>query len=96
MDVVSTTWAKPVKFGKHTNATTVLYQKLNSIRYALNKWSKNISRLPVAIENTNKTLLELDTLEEQSALTTPEANFITILKKHLLRLLSYQKEYWKK
>ena len=50
----------------------------------------------MAIENTNNTLLQLDTLENQRSLTTPENNFRTIIKKHLLRLLDYQKKYWKK
>ena len=44
----------------------------------------------------DKALLELDVIEERRTLTVPERNFRNILKNHLLRLLNYQKEYWKK
>jgi len=38
----------------------------------------------------------LDTLEEQRPLCIQEHNFRIILKQHILRLLKYRKEYWKK
>ena len=44
----------------------------------------------------NKTLVDLDELENQWALTLPESNFCKIIKNHLLRLLDYQRQYWKK
>lgn len=93
MDLVQTVWDKPVK---HGNSTSTLCQKLQNLRQALKHWSKNISCLKVAIENTNKTLLELDSFEDKCILTIPEHNFQIILKRHLLCLLKYQKEYWKK
>ncbi|XP_073367935.1 uncharacterized protein [Aegilops tauschii subsp. strangulata] len=79
-----------------SNVAARIGQKLKAVRYALKHWSKNISRLHVAIENTNKTLLELDNIEDRRPLTIPERNFRNILKKHLLRFLQHQKEYWKK
>ena len=48
------------------------------------------------IENCNKTLLEIDGLEERRRLSIPEANFRGVLKKHLLHLLECKKLYWKK
>ena len=38
----------------------------------------------------------MDNLEELRQLSIPEAKFRNILKAHLLRLLKYQSEYWKK
>lgn len=96
MDVVSQAWNKPLKHGKSDNVATSLCQKLKNLRHALSRWSKKISRLKIAIENTNKALLELDHIADRRNLTVLEGNFRSILKKHLLHLLQYQKEYWKK
>ena len=96
MDVVEKAWHKPIRYGKNSNAASILCQKLKSVCHALSHWSKKISRLSIAIENTNKALLELDSIEDSRQLTTPERNFRSILKKHLLRLLQYQKDYWRK
>lgn len=93
MEVVKQAWSKPVK---NRNATSVLCQKFKYLRQALKHWSKNISSLTVAIENTNKAIMEIDIIEEKRALIIQENNFRVILKKHILRLLKYQKEYWKK
>ena len=59
-------------------------------------YSLNISGLTIAIDNCNQTLAHLDELENKRPLTIPESNFRNILKKHILRLLQYQKLYWKK
>nr|XP_045089732.1 uncharacterized protein LOC123497389 [Aegilops tauschii subsp. strangulata] len=75
---------------------TVLCRKLKALRHALKTWSRGISRLSIAIENSNKALLEHDELENKRPLSLPEANFRRILKSHILRLLSYQQQYWKK
>ena len=96
MDIVEQAWNKPIRHGKTSNATSRLCQKLKSVRHALSQWSKKISRLKVAIDNTNKAILEMDSIADRRSLTLPEMNFLAILKKHLLRLLQYQKEYWKK
>ena len=96
METVSLAWNKPVKHGQNSNAEAIICQKLKVVRFALRRWSCGISRLKVATINTNKALLELDSLEDRRTLTTPERNFRRILKNHLLRLLTYQKEYWRK
>jgi len=93
MDVVKEVWNIPLNV---SNAATLLCRKFKLLRQELKSWSKIISRLSVAIENTNNTLLNLDTLENQRTLTLPESNFRMIIKKHLLCLLDYQKQYWKK
>lgn len=96
MDVVEQAWNKPIRYGKTSNAASRIGQKLKAVRHALKHWSKHISRLKIAIENTNKALLEIDNIEDRRVLSVPESNFRSILKRHLLRLLRYQKEHWKK
>ena len=66
------------------------------MRYDLKHWSKGISKLKICIDNTNKALSELKSIEDRRGLSIPEANFWKILKNHLLRLLDYQNKYWKK
>ena len=93
LETVKRAWAIHVN---SPNMAWNLCKKLKHLRHELKSWSKNISKLSIAIENTNRALLEIDGLENRRPLTTPEANFRTILKNHLLRLMSYQKLYWKK
>ena len=69
MEVVSNAWSRPLKFGKSANAATSLCQKLKNLRHALNQWSKKISRLKMAIANTNKALLEIDHIADRRMLT---------------------------
>ena len=90
MNVVETSWAKPVH---STNSATVLCRKLKTLCRNLKYWSKGISKLAVAIENSNKALYELDELENKRVLTVPKANFRRILGDHILRLLRYQQLY---
>ena len=93
MDIVREVWEWPVR---NANAATILCRKFKALRYALKIWSKNISRLSVAITNCNAVLADLDEMENKRTLSIPEMNFRRILKSHLLRLLKYQKLYWKK
>lgn len=92
-EVVASAWAKQVR---SDNYATVICRKLKTLCYELKRWSKGISKLSIAIDNSNIALTELDTLENKRMLTTSERNFRKILKKHLLRLLNYQRQYWKK
>ncbi|XP_073357917.1 uncharacterized protein [Aegilops tauschii subsp. strangulata] len=48
------------------------------------------------IDNCNKTLLEIDGLEERRRLSVPEINFRLILRQHILHLLDCKKAYWNK
>ena len=69
---------------------------MKNLRYDLKAWSKNIYKLSILIQNCNQALLELDKLEDQRPLSLPEANFRHIIKTHLLKLLRFQNEYWRK
>ena len=93
MQIVESSWAKPVH---SSNTATILCRKFKTLRRDLKHWSKGISKLSVAIENSNKALCEIDELENKRTLTVPEVNFRRILKAHIIRLLQYQQAYWKK
>ena len=86
-------WSKPVR---SNNMATITSRKFKFLRHELKSWSKGISKLSIAIENSNRALFEFDELENKRHLTIPETNFRRILKKHVLRLLAYQKEYWRR
>jgi hypothetical protein len=92
-DAVSSSWTKPLH---RDNSAALINAKFKRLRNDLKFWSKSISRLTICIENTNKALAEIDSLEDCRPLSGPEANFRKILKKHLLNLLEYQNAYWKK
>jgi hypothetical protein len=92
-EIVANSWNKPTY---KKNSAANLNAKFKRLRHDLKHWSKSISKLTICIENTNKALLELDNLEDRRALSIPERNFRFILKKHLLNLLDYQRQYWKK
>ena len=66
------------------------------MRCALKRWSKQISWLNLCIDNSKWALLELDNIDDKRPLTIPESNFRFILKNHLVTLLGYKREYWKK
>lgn len=93
LDIVKNSWEKPTW---KENSVANLNMKFKRLKYDLKHWSKSISKLKIFIENTNKALTELDNLEDKRRITNPEIIFRNILKKHLLRLLEYQKQYWKK
>ena len=62
------------------------------------KWDsvKSISKINNFVANCNEVLGILDKLEEQRTLYIQENNFRNILKKHILKLLKFKQEYWKK
>jgi hypothetical protein len=92
-DTVANSWNKPTH---KSNTAANLNAKFKRLRYDLKKWSKSISKLSVRINNCNKSLLELDELEDSRGLIVPEVNFRRIIKQHLICMLEYQKQYWKK
>lgn len=91
VDVIKDAWSGPIRHGKYMNAAALLCQKLKLARQALTTWSKKISRLSIAIQNTNAAILKTDTLEERRALYVLEANYTKNLKPHLIRLIQFQK-----
>lgn len=73
----------------------VLSAKFKSLRYALKQWHTSLSNVKRLIVDCNKVILCLDSLEEQRALTIPEANFRRIVKLHLEEILRMQYIYRK-
>jgi hypothetical protein len=55
-----------------------------------------LSKLKALIQNCNKVILLLDTLEEERPLSRPEFNFRNIVKLHLDELLKAECTYWRK
>jgi hypothetical protein len=92
-ETVNTAWNLSVN---HSNSVSILNAKLNNVRLALKKWSKSISQLSLLIDKCQMVLAQMDELEQQRMLTTPEWNFRKILKAHITRLQSYKQQYWKK
>ena len=72
MQIVESSWAKPVH---SSNTATILCRKFKTLRRDLKHWSKGISKLSMAIENSNKALCEIDELENKRTLSIPKANF---------------------
>jgi exonuclease III len=93
LDLVKSVWNTEVNA---TNSATRISAKFKLLRASLKKWSKKLSNLNNLLKKCNCTLEVLDALEEQRPLFTQEYNFRKILKAHILRLLRYRKEYWKK
>jgi hypothetical protein len=92
-ETVSNTWKLAIKV---SNSVNTLNAKLNNVTVALKKWSKSISQLSLLIEKCQTVLTQIDELEQQRTLSTPEWNFRKILKAHITRLQSYKQQYWKK
>ena len=92
-DLVKSVWATEVNA---PNSASRISAKFKLLRAALKKWGKKLSNLNNLLKNCNVTLEVLDALEEQRTLFIQEYNFGAILKAHILRLLRYKKEYWKK
>lgn len=93
LDIVQDTWNTEVR---SSNIVTKVAAKFKLLRKTLKKWSKSISKINNLIAQCNEVLSILDKLEEQIPLYTQESNFRKIVKKHILKLLKFQKEYWKK
>jgi hypothetical protein len=93
LDVVSLVWNTEVHA---TNSATRMAAKLKLLRRLLKRWAIELSKLKEQIKYCNYVLVVMDKLEENRFLVVQERNFRRILKKHILRLLKAQKEYWKK
>jgi hypothetical protein len=92
-ETVKCAWQKNVR---KPNAAATISAKLKNVRQALKQWSKSISKLSLLIENCEKVLKQVDDMEQARCLTVPESNFRKILKNHIIRLMSYKQQYWKK
>jgi hypothetical protein len=85
-----------IKDSNKISSAAILADKFKSLRYALKKWHMNLSKLKLLIQNCNKCILLLDTLEENRPLYTTEFNFRKIVKLHLEELLKIECNYWRK
>jgi hypothetical protein len=90
---VSSSWSK--ESSKRYNSA-ILADKLKCLRYELKKWHTSLARLKGLIQNCNKVILLLDTLEEKRPLYRTEFNFRKIVKLHLEDLLLAKCNYWRK
>jgi hypothetical protein len=69
---------------------------LKSLRFDLKKWQVSLSKIKGLIENCNKVIFLLDTLEEERPLYRAEFNFRKIVKLHLDDLMKAECGYWQK
>ena len=63
LEVVSLAWNKPVRERNHNNVVVNFSAKLKNVRVDLKKWSRNISQSKKQIENCNKVICYLDSVE---------------------------------
>lgn len=92
-EIVHHCWSIPVR---GSNPAIILNAKLKNLRRGLRTWSKRLSNLNALITNCNEILTLIDKLEELRPLVLQEWNFRSILKDHILKLLRYKNEFWKK
>jgi hypothetical protein len=92
-ELVQHTWNTEVRA---SNSATKISTKFKLLREALKRWIKSISKINKLIGQSNEVFSVLDKLEEQRPLVIQEANFRTILRKHILELLKSKQEYWRK
>jgi hypothetical protein len=90
---VKESWAE---VSHKTYSSAILADKLKTARYDLKKWQVSLSHLKLLIQNCNKVILALDSLEEHKPLFKAEFNFQRIVKLHLDELLLAECNYWRK
>jgi hypothetical protein len=81
--------------GNRSNIASILSAKFKRLRYDLKQWSRGLSNMKLLIENCNKVILYLDTIEDFRQLFNTEWNFRRIVKNQLGNLLKQQNMYWK-
>jgi hypothetical protein len=79
-----------------TNSVTKVTTKFKLLRRVLRRWVKGLSQIKRQIHESNLVISILDRLEENKPLLLQERNFRQIIKKHVLKLLKCQKDYWRK
>jgi hypothetical protein len=68
MDCVSESWSN---ISHMPSSATIITDKLENLRYALKKWYVSLARINYLIQNCNKAILILDTMEENRPLYNP-------------------------
>jgi mannosylglycoprotein endo-beta-mannosidase len=90
---VKESWAK---ISSKSHSSAILADKLKTLRYDLKKWQVSLSLLKLLIQNCNKVILALDSVEEHRPLYRAEFNFRKIVKIYLDDLLLAECNYWRK
>lgn len=93
LNTMQLSWDKPM--GNRGNIVSVLSAKFKRLRYDLKQWSKSICNIKLLIENCNKIILYLDTVEDFRALFDTEWNLRRLVKQQFEKLLQQQNLYWK-
>jgi hypothetical protein len=92
-ECVAASWAK---ISPKSYSSAIVADKLKTLRYELKKWQTSLARIKALIQNCNKVILALDTLEDLRPLYKSELNFRKIIKLHLDDLLMVECNYWRK
>jgi hypothetical protein len=91
-EVVQHAWNSEVR---HSNSATKVAAKFKLLQRVLKRWAMNLSNLERLTSQCNEVLMILDRLEENRMSYPQERNFRSILKNQILKLLNFQKEYWR-
>lgn len=92
-DCVRNSWEAPIAAGLSAPAT--LCVKLKRLRFALKRWSTNLSSLKKLATKCSEVVLYFDSLEEIRPLTRPKFNFRKVVKIQHERILKLHHIYWK-
>jgi hypothetical protein len=84
------------KGSRKNYSSTILADKLKTLRHELKKWHVSLAKLKQIIKNCNSVIFSTDSLEEQRPLYTVEFYFKKIVKDHLDCLLLAECNYWRK
>jgi hypothetical protein len=90
MDLVQESWNSPIQC---KNSTSKIVAKFKNLTRSLKQWSKRINKISNQITRCNKVINTLDKIEEQRPLFVQEANFRSIIKNHINRLLKHKNDY---
>jgi hypothetical protein len=78
-DLVHNYWSS-LSEPRNVNSAKVICLKFKKLRGELKAWSKSLSNLSLLIENCNKVIGFMDTLEDRRGLYNPEANMKILVK----------------
>ena len=92
LPLVESVWKQSIHYA---DAAKRINAKMKILRKSLKNWAKTLSKLKEDILSLNALIAMLDTLEQSRDLYPFESSFRSALKRHLEKLLSQQKEYWR-
>jgi len=91
-DIVEENWNQSLS---ESDSAKLITAKFKRLRKRLKIWSKSISNLAGSIQATNNVIMMWDQFEEYRQLSDTKQNGRDMLKEHLLKLLSFQRIYWR-